>query len=947
MKKTAFLLLFLITSFASITAQYTLQGSIKEKKNATPMELTSVRLLTVKDSTLASGAISNPEGKFRLSNVKAGSYILSITNIGYKNFTKNISVKDHNIELGIIEMEEDAKVLDQVDINGTAVQVMVRNDTVEYNAASVKTTENAVVEDVLKKLPGVEIDSDGKITVNGQEIKKIRVDGKKFFGNDLQMATKNLPADMIDKIQVIDQKSDMAQLTGFEDDDTERIINLTTRKEKKQGIMGNVSAGVGLDVNPEFRYDGNAFLNIMNGESRSTLTAGANNTNSARSGRGRGGFGGGQNSGIATTQNFGYNINFPLNKKLVVGGDVSFNHSNNVQQSETNKESYLKDQTYLTNSTNNSNRGNYETNLRFEIEWKPDSLNTFVFQPTMGYTRNLSNNTSKYVYYADNDTTSWGHSANNSSGNEFNGGFNLIYSRKFKEKKGRALTTNINTNFSENNSAGQNYSERNTLINKTIVDQRNENSSARNNFGARISYVEPLWKNKHFLETVVSVNSTLSNSTRNLFDKDANGDYNLLNSEYSNSFDNQFYKESLEMNYRFYQQDFNFMFGVKLEPSQTYSTLKYGNKPDTTLNNNVVNFAPSAQFKYNFNKKQYARIDYRGRTSQPSISQMQPVKNNTDLMNETVGNPSLNPSFTHNIRVMYSTYSQKKFSSFNIGLNGEITKDNLTTNSIYDQTGKRYIQTINSKLNPYYASFFTMFNTPIIQKRLQFNTNGSVGFRQQYGYTSKNVTTGEIDINNLILGDLSDTKRVNASEEMSLTFTHDLFDLGTKGGFKYSKSTNNLNPKQSETYDWSFSPNLVVRPTEALTFSTDLNYITLRGYSNFNQDQWLWNASLDWSLMRRRGVLSLRVNDILHQQLNIRQTVGENYIQYSKFNALQTYFLVSFSLKIAKFGGRNKQDDKMENPDERRWRRDGEGDGPPPMMREGGRSGMQPPPGMM
>ncbi|MFV0470747.1 MAG: outer membrane beta-barrel protein [Paludibacteraceae bacterium] len=942
MKKIA-LLLFFVSSMVTISAQYKINGNVKDNKADAPLDLATIRLLAAKDSALVSGVRTSTNGKFSLSNIKSGNYILSITSIGFVPYTANVTVRDKDITLATITMGEDVKMLQQVDISGTAVQVMVRNDTIEYNAGSVKTSQNAVVEEVLKKLPGVEIDSEGKVTVNGQEIKKIRVDGKKFFGDDVQMATKNIPADMIDKIQVVDQKSDMAKLTGFEDDDTERIINLTTKKDRRQGIFGNVGAAGGVDINPDFRYDANAFLNIMNDDTRSTITGGANNINTSRSRRGRGGFGGGQNAGITATQNLGYNINTPLNDKMTIGGDVTYNHSENTQISDNNRDSYTSGKTYTNTSHNESGRNNHETNLRLEAEWKPDTLNTVIFQPNIGYSRYFSNSSSNYEYLVADTTTSFGESENNSDGYSINGGINVIYSHKFKSKKGRTLTANLNTSFSQSTSDGFNFSEKTTTDSLQTVDQRNHNNSTRNNVGFRISYVEPIWKSQHFLETVVSANRSASNSVRNLFDKDvATTKYTLLDTDYSNEFENTFYREAFELNYRYYQQNYNLMLGMKMEPSQTYSTTFYGDSPGISLENKVINFAPSAQFRYNFGKRQFARMDYRGRTNQPSISQMQPVKNNTDLMNETVGNAKLNPAFEHSLRLMYSTYSEKTFSSFNIGVMGNATKDDLTSNSIYDETGKRYIQTVNADKIPYSANFFTMFNTPIIQKKLQFNIRGNWGIRQQYGYTSKNVSLDNIDIDALIKGELSDTKRQNAGGQISLTYTHDIFDLGLRGGMSYSKTTNNLNSRNSETYNWSWSPNLVVRPTNALTLSTDLNFEALNGYSTFNQNQWLWNASLDWSILKKKGVLSLKVNDILHQRLNVTQTVGDNYVQYSSFNALQTYFLVGFSYKISKFSGSssNPAENDMRNS-RRDWRRDGRS-GPEP---DNGNSTPPPPPG--
>lgn len=922
MKKTNLTLFFLFQAVV-VFAQHTIQGEVKDKKENHPMELATVRLLTIKDSVLLQGTRTDEKGKFKFQNVPSGVYLLSISSVGYTVHEKRLPVRESVVELKTIWLEENVKTLNQVNVSGAAVQVTVRNDTVEYNASAVKTSQNAVTEDILKKLPGVEVDADGKVKVNGQEIKKVRVDGKKFFGDDVQMATKNIPADMIDKIQVIDQKSEMAQLTGFEDNDTERIINLTLRRDKKQGVFGNVTAGAGMDIKPAFRYDANTFLNIMNGDTKSTITGGANNINTSRSRRGRGGFTIGQSAGITATQNLGYNLNTPLNDKLILGGNATFNHSDNFQTTETHRENYLKDQNYTTRSAGTNNRENYEGNMNFEAEWKPDSLNTLLIQPNMGLARSFSNNTSEYTYFTGADITSRGNSINNSSGLDINGGLNVIYSRKFASKQGRALTTNVSTDFTQSESDGKNYSNKETVAAATIVDQRNKNNALRYNFGARLSYVEPLWKNRHFLETAFSFTNSNNTSKRNLYDKDISGEYTVLNNDYSNDFRNTFYREALELNYRYYDPRFNIMFGVKAEPSQTFSTTIYANSEGRTLENKVINYAPTAQFQYNFGKRQFLRIDYRGNTGQPSINQMQPVKNNTDLMNETVGNPTLNPSFTNNLRLMFSTYSQKKFSSFNIGLMANAVKDNLTTNSIYDQTGKRYIQTVNSTKIPYALNMFTMFNTPIIQKRLQFSNNASFGLQRQYGYTSKNVNVSDIDITHFLLGDLSDTRRLNASENISLTFTHDVVDVGLRGGVRYSVSDNNFNTQKVETFDWNFAPSVVVRPASTLTFSSDLNFVTMRGYSNFNQDQWLWNASADWSVFNKKGVLSMRVNDILRKQLNVRQMVGENYIQYSKFNALQSYFIVSFSYKISKFKGGfgNNPAEEPGNLQERRWNR--------------------------
>ncbi|NCB83071.1 MAG: hypothetical protein EOM44_01015 [Bacteroidia bacterium] len=936
MKKYLILSFCFAMSFA-LQAQHAVKSKIVSKSTGEPLEYVAVRLLNT-DSVLVAGQSTDSLGEFTLKDIKSGKYILQATSVGYIGINRNLEVRSANMVLENLQMEDDSKVLKELEVAGTAVQVVTKGDTIEYNATTFKTGQNAVVEDLLKKMPGVEITSDGKIMVNGQEVKKIRVDGKKFFGDDMEMSTKNIPADMVDKVQVVDQKSEMAQLTGFDDGETERIINLTIKRDRRQGVFGNVQAGAGTDINPEFRYDANAFLNIMNGDTRSSVTAGANNTNTARSRRGRGGFGGGR-SGITATQNLGYNINTPLSKQLIVGGDVTFNHSDNLVLSESQRENYLQDATYQNNSNRMSNRENYQGNLRLEMEWKPDTMNSFIIQPNIGFNRSFSRSTSDYLYLKENDSTSWGNTKNSGDGLDRDAGITFIYNRKLA-KPGRTFTTRLNTNMSASDDNGMNYSRKITNDSTILIDQRSDNTSNNFNFGLRLSYVEPLGTSrKHFLETSLSFNGNIRNSVRDLFDQDVNGNYIVKNNEYSNEFSNRFFRETLDLNYRYVMPAYNLTLGFSAEPSQTYSTTIYGDNTGVPIKNEVVNLAPAARFQYNFGKRNFARLEYRGRTEQPSISQMQPVKNNTDLMNETVGNPALNPAFNHNLRLMYSNYNAETFSSYSVGVFGNATKDNLTSNSIYDNTGKRYIQTVNSKEIPYNLNAFFMYNQPFL-KKFNFSNNTSFGTRQQYGYTSKNVNAADINLNNLLIGDLSSTIRYNAAENISMSFTHEIVDVALRGGLGYSYSKNNFNKKASETYDWTSALNFGLRPTKTLTFTTDLNFTKQNGYADFNPSQWIWNASLDLTAFKAKGVFSLKVFDILRQQQNINQNVGDNFVEFSKSNALPSYFLVSFTYKINKFKGGNSQDrENLEN-----MNRMGPGMGRGMRMGGGGPDGGAPPP---
>src|ERR1035437_1203426 len=463
------LLIFTLSSFA----QRSIQAMVFDGKNGLPIEMGAIRLLQSSDSTFIQGCTTDSKGNFMLNKVKPGVYNLIVSMVGYVNYNQKITMANKDIILKNIHLQEDAHLLGEVEVRGTAAQMVVKGDTTEFNATAFKTNQNAVVEDLLKRLPGVEVSTEGKITVNGQAITKIRVNGKKFFNDDIEMATKNIPAEVIDKIQVLDQKSDMAILTGFEDNDTEHIINLTFKPNRRKGTFGNITGGAGLDLNNDVRYDGNMFLNMMDGDTQSTITAGGNNANTTRSSRGRGAFG--NNSGITTMQNIGYNDNVILNPKLKVGGDASFNHTFNETMNNSKRISYLNDSTnYNKKDSLISHNENYSANLNAEIEWKPDTLNTFVFQPSINYNRSFSDSQDFYSNMTNKDSTNIGNISNNGNGNSINGSLNIIYSHKFISKKGRTFTANLNTSVSQNDNESYNYSNNRTIKpyrNDSIIDQ--------------------------------------------------------------------------------------------------------------------------------------------------------------------------------------------------------------------------------------------------------------------------------------------------------------------------------------------------------------------------------------------------------------------------------------------------------------------------------------------
>ena len=971
MRKIILIAVVLTLSITSIFAQRSIQSTVYDVKDNMPLELATVRLLNAKDSSFVAGVRTDSKGTFTLSRVRPGNYIIHITMMGYNDVFRNITMANTDQILRRFNMNEKVQMLQGVEVRGTAAQMVVKGDTLEYNATAFKVEENAMAEDLLKKMPGIEI-NEGKVTVQGEEIRNVRVDGKKFFSGDAETAIKNLPADMIDKIQIIEQKSDMAQLTGFEDENTERIINIVTKANRRKGVFGNFGAGGGIDakvlgenvkdgkiqggeftghpITDHLRYDANMSLNIMTGAAQTTIGAGANNLNQFRGGmRGRGGSfsggsggggGGGGNTGggggggfgggggITNSQNIGLNNNTVANDRLKFGGDLSLNHSNSLSTTKSYQTTVVTgEDEYIDNSKNESRNNMWSANVRFETEWNIDSLNTIIFQPRFSYETNESHSSSERLSQKKNVNTN-SDSRNDGISDNTSGGLNVIFNHKFAEKKGRSLTFNLNGGFTQSNSESFNKSNRYThyfypdterpdRFDTTRVDQFTQNHSDNYNYSLRASFVEPLGNNRNMIEIAASVSNNTTVSSKDQYDKDKNNtndkndknDYlNNKNEEYSNNFTNIFWRESLELNYRYTQQYYNILLGISAQPSQTTNVRNYGNGVTRDTTYGVFNFAPNGRFQYNFGRKTFIRFDYRGNTQQPNINQLMPVKNNSNTMRETIGNDRLQPAFRHDSRLMYSMFFDKTFASFSTFFNINLTQNALVSNNIYADNLKQYSQTVNAKKDlPLTMNWNVMYNTPIISKLLHFNTNTNLGYNTQFNYVSRNVDNEIIDIEKLMLGAMNRTTQRTVAEEMSLTLTQDIIELGLRGNVRYSNSINSLKgDTATNIWDWTVRANTVIRLPYKWTISSDIAYSDRAGYTGMTvRSEIMWNASISKQLFKNRATISLRANDILRKRLNIRQSINGNTTSYTEYNTLPAYYMLSFNYRLNNFGGNN------------------------------------------
>ena len=928
--------------------QYTIQGRVVNADNGELIEMAAVQLFSYSgaDSTMVGGVQTDLNGAFFLHAPK-GNYYLIISSVGYITSKLPVKVAGADVNLKSLRLKENVQVLSEVQVRGTAAEMVVRGDTLEYNAAAYKTQENAMVEDLLKKMSGVEVSTDGTVKVNGEEVKGIRIDGKKFFGDDVQMATKNIPAEMIDKIQVIDEKSDMAKLTGFEDDDTERIINLTLKENRKKGLFGNFNGALGADAlgddqtklfhynyqgspsekarqffNEDFRYNANAFMNIMLGESQTTVIAGANNTNEFRSGRGRN-WRAGNNSGITWTENLGVNTNIVAGDKVIIGGDASLNHSRNFTRTQSEKEQYLTSDegnlTYFNNDSTWKTSRSWDAFMRLEVEYNIVTLNKLVFQPRISYTNTWYQQDNDYLNMRGDsalgvkDTMSYGAQNNLSLSAEIGAQLRIIYNHKFL-KPGRTLTINALSQLTNTDQSGDNIA-----IGSKTLDQRQLKKSNVVTSNVRLSYVEPIYGKNHFIETVLMFRHSLTGSDKRQYTPLTNSlgeyvmlggepQYSVLDSAYSNTFRNTFFSEILELNYRFVNKDLDLSAGMRVNPSQTISSTRYLNGKEANIFRNVWNWAPQATLKYKLAKKKFIRLRYRGRSEQPSVAQMEPVRDNSNAMSESVGNLNLSPAFQHSLHFMFSTFNQETMGSMFGGVHANLTKDALVSNAIYDETGKVYRQTVNATGLPFDVSADFMLNTPVVKNRLHFNTRTAISYNQRLAYLLKEQKAADIenmlaDNKSLILGDESRTGNFRANEELGLRLTHDVLDFGVRGNITYSRTRNSLSAANvSNTIDWGATADFVFHLPYNWSIATDIGYNDKWGYNlEGSLSEILWNASVSktWA----NATLALEMKDILNQRKNVLETIGDNYVQYQRFNTLPTYFMLSFTYKINRMGG--------------------------------------------
>jgi hypothetical protein len=883
-------------------------GKLIDKETKKPVPLANIRVLQQRDSSFVNGQASRNDGSFSIP-VHYGSYIVHISFLGYDDVFKHVQVSASNpiAVLDTIFLRQTDFKLSEVIITEKAPEVRVKGDTLEFNAGSFKVTESAVVEDLLKKMPGVEIDKDGKITVNGREIKKIMVDGKEFFSSDPKVASKNLPAKMVEKVQVLDKKSEMAEMTGFDDSDEETVINLVIKQGMKEGLIGNAFAGYGS----KDRYEGNAMVNYMRNQNQFTFIGGLNNTNNAgftdlassmfgnMGGRGMRGMFGNQD-GVTTSGMGGFNFNTQLSQTFKLGGNVRYGSTNSDVLSKIRTQNMLSTGNTFENENDTTNSFSQNFNMDLRMEWTPDTLTRIIFRPSVGVYENSRDEISNFNTTNDeNDSINKGDSKYSSDGNGYNVGGRLEVSRQLG-KKGRVLSLQLRGQLNDADNEGYNLSNTYYFGTKPddIIDQKFTNTSNSKSWQSFLSYVEPIGHN-NFIQLAYNYQQKFSESNKDTRTKDDLGNYSVMDTTYSKRLENDFVNQSIEMNFKANRGKYDYMFGFSMQPFNSSSKTYKGDSLYNNTSNQGINYAPSAQFNYRWSRQNNLRIRYSGITSQPSVTQLSPVKDVSNPLNVTYGNPDLKPSFSHQLNIRYMNFMPQQKSSINFFGNASYTLNDIVSSTSTDVfTGQKETtyKNVNGNWN---ANGRLTLNLPIKK------TNFSVFSMSSGSYThSKGYSNNEINL----------SQRTGLGQTLGIDFRSGVVDFGTRGNINYNNIQNSLTGQQDQEYfNYNVSANTTIYLPYDLSIDSDLSYNTNSGYSTgFEQEALIWNASLQKQLFKHKnGSLRFKIYDILQQKSNISRRATANYITDTTTNTLTSYFMFHFVYRFNIFKNGANQNDMM------------------------------------
>ncbi len=919
MKKVTRLLLFFLLTNAALQAQkYNLTGKLLADDTSEPLESATVMILNPTDSSLINFGRTEADGSFTIKNLNSkDAYLLRITFIGYQMSDWQIKANtDKNpYDLGVIRMQPESLLLKEATVTAEHIPVQIKKDTIEFNANAFKTQENAMVEDLLKRLPGVEVESDGTIRAQGEQVQRVLVDGKEFFGTDPKIATKNLPARAIDKVQVFDRKSDQAVFSGIDDGVREKTLNLTTKKDFKKGLFGSANAGYGSDD----RFSGRLNLNRFRDDQQISVIGMGNNVNQAgfsiqdymsftgaARNMGRGGavriefnsdnaggipldFGN-NNTGFTTTWAGGLNYANEWNKKTKANGSYFFNSSNKEVERNLNRENFLSNGSFTTLDNSFGTNLNESHRANFTFEHDIDSMSNIKLISSFGKSNSRQTTESNAESRSDENVLQNANDRFNfSDGQGSNLNANLLYRRRFN-KKGRTWSTNFTFALNDSDRRGElesvnKFYDGSNLSRTDSIMQMSSQIGNTLSFGANTSYTEPLGK-RRYLELNYAYNQNRNDLDYEVFD--VNNGERQLNEQLTNKFDNTTQYHRGGVNFRKNNSSYNFTTGVQLQQTILDGNLILQN---LNINRSFTNVLPSVRFNYDFTSTKHLRLEYETNVNEPSIEQLSPLIDNSDPLNISLGNPNLRPEYAHRLVAGYNTFNPGTFVNFFSNINFTYTRNRISNAQTIDNNFVRTTQPINVN-NDYRLNGFLNFGFPIIRPSLRASFNSNVTW-------AKSI--------NLINDVENQTDRLIATNGVRLSYRYkELLDISFNASLSYNQTHYSLQTSLNQdflnqNYETEFNLNLPI----GMNLGSSLNYAIYNaiGDNSANQEVPIWNAYLSKFVFNKRAEIRFAANDLLNRNVGINRTADINYIQEEVIRSLGRYYMLSFTYSLQQLGG--------------------------------------------
>ncbi len=929
MRRSFAIFIFLLFLSEVVVAQYLIKGSVRDAGGAGPLPGVNVVAVSGFDSSKVTGTITNVQGQFELKLDRPGPYVLRMSFVGYETRVERIRVpREQNLlQLPPYSLKEDVKTLGEVRIEGVEQRVEQRGDTTEIRADAFKVNPDADAEQLVRKMPGITVEN-GQVQAQGEQVRRVLLDGQEFFGDDATMALRNLPAEVVDRIQLIDRLSDQAQFTGFNDGNTEKTLNIITKTGLDNSRFGKVYAGYGTDN----RYMTGGTVNFFAGKKRITLLGMANNINqqnfssqdlsglspaAARPGGGRpgggrpGGVGGssdaanfltGQQGGISATQAFGVNYSDNWGAKGKMSASYFFNRSDNEQQSLVSRQFFLNDgigQLYNESSLSTNLGVNHRLNMR--LEYNIDSSNSLIFTPRISWQNRNQENTFAGI------TNRLALPINSTENQQQNvaDGWNLNGDLQFRhrfDKKGRTISVNVNGDAGRTNGLRNLYAlnlDGPALADTLLVDQEISSRNFNQRFRADLVFTEALTE-RSMLEISYAPQFTfgVSEQRANNFDP-VTGAYNLVDSAISNEFDNNIRSNTWGARFRYHTEKYEWMLGTNYQVSNLFSQQLFPR--DLEASRDFYNWLPTAMFRYNFSKTANMRLFYRSSIELPTLSQLQNVVDNSNTLQLRAGNPNLGQSYTHRLGGRFRDANAKKgtsffvFASLNL-VNNQIANstfiarvDTILPGGIALVRGAQLIQPVNVH-GAYNFRTFASYGFPL--KVLKSNINLNAGYTINNSPSLINGVANEALTHNINTGL---TIGSNISKELDFTLGYAL---------NYNTVFNSIQPQLNNDY-YIHNANFRINwlPIPALVFSSDVLYNAFAGLEDgFNQSFTLWNAGMGYRFGKdRRAELKLSVFDLLNQNNSIARNVTETYVEDVQTTVLQQFWMMTFTYNIRHF----------------------------------------------